>query len=130
MAAALYEDSCETLVLHGLLRPFVAGRSTSRMHIHWMLDQALQVGDAKWLVKTGIIASSLCQSDGQVEVLAGKVAFQQAVQVSMPLLTLALQAVNCPVSQIQCPRLPWPCSQIRKAVKHPSWLPAVAQRST
>ena len=63
------------------------------------------------LMKIGIMASSLCQSDGQVEVLAGEVALQQAVQVSMPLLALALQAVNCPVPQIQCPGLPGPCSQ-------------------
>ncbi len=80
------------------------------------------------LVKTGIMASSLCQSDGQVEVLAGKVALQQAVQVSMPLLALALQAVNCPVPQIQCPRLPWPCSQVKQTLKYPSLFPAVAQR--
>ena len=76
------------------------------------------------------MASLLCQSDGQVEVLAGKIALQQAVQVSMPLLALALQAVNCSVSQCQCPRLPGPCSQIKKAVKHPSLLPAVARSFT
>ena len=58
------------------------------------------------------MACSLCQSDGQIKILAGKVPFQQAVQISMPLLALALQAVNCPVPQIQCPRLPGPCSYI------------------
>ena len=77
-----------------------------------MLSQALQVRDAECLERTSIMASSLCQSNGQVEVLAGKVALQQAVQVSMPLLALALQAVNCPVPQIRCPRLPGPCSHI------------------
>ena len=49
MAAALHADSWDLLLLHVTLRTFAADRSTSRVHTHWMLNQALQVGDAKYL---------------------------------------------------------------------------------
>ena len=44
MAAALYADSCKALILHEALRSFAA----DRIHMHWILEQALQVGHAKY----------------------------------------------------------------------------------
>ena len=40
------------------------------------------------------MVDALGQGDGQVKVLAGKIALQEAVQVSVPLLALALQALT------------------------------------
>ena len=57
------------------------------------------------------MVDALGQGDGQVKVLAGKIALQEAVQVSVPLLALALQAltvqaVHCSIPQVFYRRQP------------------------